>query len=86
VLLSYSEIGTTQIPMIGEVNPYKYGRLTPGTHIPIVPEEQILELNPDYLLFLPWHFRENALAKYAVYLAGGGKFIFPLPSVEVLGY
>jgi hypothetical protein len=86
VLLNYSNLDKSLISAIGEVNPYKYGRVTPGSHIPIIPEEDILKMNPDYLLFLPWHFRENAIQKYAPYLTNGGRFIFPLPSVEVLGY
>jgi hypothetical protein len=86
VLLNYSNLDKSSIPLIGEVNPYKFGRVTPGSHIPIVPEQEILNLRPDYLLFLPWHFRENAIQKYSAYLTGGGRFIFPLPSVEVLGY
>lgn len=86
VLLNYSRLDKSLIPLIGEVNPYKFGRVTPGSHIPIVPEQDILNLQPDYLLFLPWHFRENAIQKYSSYLTDGGRFIFPLPSVEVLGY
>ena len=86
VLLNYSNLDKSLISAIGEVNPYKFGRVTPGSHIPIIPEEDILEMSPDYLLFLPWHFRENAIQRYAPYLTNGGRFIFPLPSVEVLGY
>jgi C-methyltransferase C-terminal domain len=86
VLLNYSQLDNSLISLIGEVNPYKFGRVTPGSHIPIVPEQDILKLQPDYLLFLPWHFRENAIQKYSSYLTDGGRFIFPLPSVEVLGY
>jgi len=86
VLLNYSQLDNSSISLIGEVNPYKFGRVTPGSHIPIVPEQDILNMQPDYLLFLPWHFRENAIQKYSTFLTGGGRFIFPLPSVEVLGY
>jgi len=86
VLLNYSQLDYSLISLIGEVNPYKFGRVTPGSHIPIVPEQDILNMQPDYLLFLPWHFRENAIQKYSSYLTDGGRFIFPLPSVEVLGY
>jgi hypothetical protein len=86
VLLNYSGLDNSLISAIGEVNPDKYGRVTPGSNIPIVPEDHILKMNPDYLLFLPWHFRENAIQRYEPYLTSGGRFIFPLPSVEVLGY
>ena len=86
VLLNYSGLNNSLIPLIGEVNPDKFGSFTPGTHIPIVDEKEVLNQHPDYLLFLPWHFRENAINKYSAYLTAGGRFIFPLPTVEVLGY
>ena len=86
VLLNYSEITSKLLPAIGEINTDKWGKFTPGSHIPIMDEKEIFELKPDYLLFLPWHFREFAIDKYSSYLHGGGKFIFPLPTVEVIGY
>jgi hypothetical protein len=86
VLLNYSEITPEVLPAIGEINVEKWGKYTPGTGIPIENEQDILNLKPDYLLFLPWHFREFAVNKYSDYLSNGGKFIFPLPEVEVIGY
>jgi hypothetical protein len=56
VLLNYSQLDNSSIPLIGEVNPYKFGRVTPGSHIPIVPEQDILNmllvLTTKKLLFL----------------------------------
>ncbi len=86
ILMNYSGITSNQIPQIGEINSDKWNKFTPGSHIPIVNEEQILSLQPDYLLFLPWHFRDFAVKKYNSYLRYGGKFIFPLPDVEVVSY
>ena len=86
VLLNYTGLTGDYIESIGEVNPYKYGRFTPGSNIPIRPEAEVIESNPDYLIFLPWHFRENALERYEAYLTTGGKLIFPLPNVEIIGY
>jgi hypothetical protein len=34
---------------------------------------------------MPWHFRENLLSREAEYIQGGGKMIFPLPEVEIVG-
>lgn len=85
VLLQSSGIGTALIDAVGDVNPYKYGRVTPGTHIPIVSEADALAMAPDYLLILPWHFRETFMTSLAPYLAGGGRLIFPLPDIEIVG-
>lgn len=80
VLLQYYGL-SSNIEAIGEVNPDKYGTYTPGTNIPIISEDELLEKNPDYLLVLPWHFKEFFLASEKF---SGVKLIFPLPSVEVV--
>lgn len=58
VILQYCEITSELLPKVGEVNEDKFGRFTPGSLIPIFPEDEILNLKPDYVLVLPWHFRE----------------------------
>lgn len=84
VLLQTTGLGPALVDAIGDVNPDKWGRVTPGTGIPIVSEEDVLDA--DYLLVLPWHFRDGFLARMDGYLAGGGRLIFPLPDIEVVGY
>jgi len=86
VLLQTTGIGTDLVSAIGDVNPYKFGRFMPGTHIPIMSEEDVLASAPDYLLILPWHFRETFMIKLEPFLARGGRLIFPLPDIEVVGY
>jgi len=41
-------------------------------------------MKPDYFLVLPWHFRENILSREKEFLENGGKFIFPLPEIEII--
>lgn len=84
VLLQYCGFTAKQIPYIAEVNEDKYGSYTPGTLIPIISETAAAEMKPDYYLVLPWHFKENILAREQAYLAKGGKFIFPFPTVEII--
>jgi hypothetical protein len=81
VLLQYYGISDDLISFIGEVNSDKFGSFTPGTFIPIISQEEMLSMRPDYLLVLPWHFRSffessSELEKYDL--------IFPLPEFEVL--
>lgn len=85
VLLNYLGVDASVITAIGEVNTSKFGKFMPGSGIPIVPEDEVLSLRPDYILFLPWHFREFAIKKYMNYLKLGGKLIFPLPTLEIYG-
>lgn len=82
VLLQYCGFGEQILRCIADVNPEKHGRLTPGTGIPIVPESTMRAAKPDYLLVLPWHFREGIIAREASYLKEGGTLLFPLPEIQ----
>ena len=81
VLLQYYGITSSHIYNIGEVNTNKLGCSTPGTNIPIVCENELLDTYPDYLLVLPWHFRDFFLKNPAL---KGRKLIFPLPNFEIV--
>jgi len=84
VLLNYCGIGPDLLPAIAEVNEDKFGRVTPGSAIPIIPEAEARE-RADAFLVLPWHFRREICRKEEGFLLSGGQLIFPLPEVEVIG-
>jgi NDP-4-keto-2,6-dideoxyhexose 3-C-methyltransferase len=84
VLLQYCGIGVRDLACIAEVNPDKFGHVTPGTHIPIVSEAEALGRSPDYFMVLPWHFRSAMLRAHASFIERGGKMIFPLPRLEIV--
>lgn len=84
VVLQFCGFTSDDIPAIAEVNSEKYGKVTPGTHIPIVSEADARKMNPDYYLVLPWHFKEGIVRREQEYLASGGKFIFPFPEIEII--
>jgi hypothetical protein len=81
VLLQYCGFNEADIFSVGEVNEDKFGALTPGTWLPIISEQELLEMKPDYLLVLPWHFRRFFVAneRYA-----GMQLVFPLPTLEIV--
>ncbi len=83
VMLQFCGFGAEDLPCIAEVNADKFGRVTPGTEIPIVSEGEAMALHPDALLVLPWHFRDNFISRSQKYLSEGHAFIFPLPIIEV---
>lgn len=85
VILQFCGITAESLPAIAEVNQDKVGAYTPGTLIPIIAESEARARKPDYLLVLPWHFRQNLLEREAAYLQAGGRMIFPLPHIEVVG-
>jgi hypothetical protein len=81
VLLQYFKIDDELIKYIGEVNDDKFGKYTPGSLIPLISEEELLKLNPDYIVVLPWHFREffNNLPSMK-----GRRMVYPLPNFEII--
>ena len=84
VVLQFCGIGPDLLPGIAEVNPDKFGHVTPGTHIPIISETEARAMKPDYFLVLPWHFKDGIVQREAEFLAGGGKMIFPFPEIEIV--
>ena len=83
VLLQYCNFDQESIFAIGEINKEKFGKYTPGSKIPIIPERELIEMRPDYIIVFPWHFRDYILNKEREFLEGGGRIIFPLPNLEI---
>ena len=81
VLLQYCGLSEREIAFVGEVNSEKFGCYTPGTWIPIIPEETLLANKPDYLIVLPWHFKQFFITNKKF---SGMDLVFPLPTVEVV--
>lgn len=85
VILQFCGLGPAELPCIGEVSPEKAGCLTPGTWIPIVSEADAKSRRPDYLLVLPWIYRDGFIEREREFIANGGKLVFPLPELEIVG-
>ncbi|PCH94292.1 MAG: methyltransferase [Bacteroidetes bacterium] len=85
VVLQYCGFTEEDIPYIAEVNEDKFGSFTPGTGIPIISEEDAKSMKPEYFFVLPWHFRKGILERETSFMEAGGKFIFPLPEIEIVG-
>jgi GDP-mannose 4,6-dehydratase len=81
-LLQYFGIGTDIVSFIAERNPRKFGHKTPGTNIPILSEAVVRNMRPDYMLVLPWHFKQEFVIREKEYIDSGGVFVFPLPQLE----
>jgi SAM-dependent methyltransferase len=82
-LLNYCGIRTDFLDYTVDRNPYKQGKYTPGTHIPILPPEEIRKTKPDYLFILPWNLKEEIIHQNAFIREWGGKFVVPIPEIRV---
>ena len=83
-ILQFCGIDNSIIDYAADRNPRKYGARTLGTEIPIISEAESREMNPDYYLVLPWHFKKEFLERERKTLDKGVGMIFPLPTIEIV--
>lgn len=83
-LLNYCGIRGDFIDYTVDRSPHKQGLFLPGTHIPVHHPDKVRETRPDYLLILPWNLKEEVMEQMADIRRWGGKFVVPIPRVEVL--
>jgi len=82
-LLNYCGIRTDFLEYTVDRNPYKHGKFTPGTHIPIFAPDRIDQTRPDYVLILPWNFKDEIVAQMSHIREWGGQFIVPIPVASI---
>lgn len=81
VLLQYYGINSKNIEFIGEVNEDKFNCYTPGSWIQIIEENKLLDMNPDFIVILPWHFKDFFVKNKKI---GNKKLVFPLPDLNIV--
>ena len=82
-LLNYIGIGRETLDFVVDRSTYKQGRYMPGVHVPILPPEQLLEKQPDFVLLLTWNFADEIIQQQSEYRRRGGRFIVPIPHLRV---
>jgi SAM-dependent methyltransferase len=82
-LLNYCGVRPDLLPFTVDRNPHKQGRYLPGTRIPVFAPDRIDYAKPDYVLILPWNLREEIQEQLAGIREWGGRFVVPIPELEV---
>jgi 2-polyprenyl-3-methyl-5-hydroxy-6-metoxy-1,4-benzoquinol methylase len=83
-LLNYCDLGKDVLDFVTEKSRLKIGKFTPGLHIPVLPDEALIERKPDYALLLAWNFAEEIMGNLSEYRDAGGKFIIPIPTPRIV--
>lgn len=84
VMLNYCGLDSEIMPYVTEKSDIKKGKYVPGTHNRVVPDERLLEDEPDYALLLPWNFADSIIDSLERYVDEGGKFIVPVPEPRIV--
>ncbi len=85
ITLQYCGLTPALLPAIADRNPDKWGSKTIGTNIPIISEEDSRKQKPDFYFVLPWHFIDEFKRREQAFLSRGGKFVLPMPQVQLVG-
>lgn len=83
-LLNYCGIKTDMMEYTCDRNPYKQGRYLPGSRIPIFPPEQLAATKPDYVVIMPWNFRDEIVKQLHYVADWGAKLVVFIPEVEII--
>jgi len=82
--MNYCGLTAPDLEFVADRSPHKHGRLTPGTHVPVVDAEELATRAPDVTLLLAWNFADEILAQQATYREAGGRFLIPIPEVRLI--
>src|SRR6185312_10192014 len=83
-LLNYAGIRGDLLTCVADRSPHKQGRLLPGSRLPVVSPEQLMETRPAYVLILPWNLRGEIMEQLAGILGWDGKFVLAVPRLEIV--
>lgn len=83
-LLNFCGISVDFIDFTVDKNPLKQNTLLPGSHIPVLNPEVIYHKKPDYILILPWNLKNEIMNQLSEIRSWNGKFIIPIPEIEIL--
>ncbi len=82
-LLNYGGVKPDLLPFVCDAAKAKQGQFMPGSHIPILAPEQLVEVNPDYVLILPWNIAEEVKSMNAELAKNGTRFVTAVPELHI---
>jgi ABC-type Fe3+-hydroxamate transport system substrate-binding protein len=76
-------LGRGDIALVADRNPHKQSKLLPGSHVPVVSPERLMQEKPDYVLILPWNLQEEIRTQMSGIAAWGGRFVTAIPLARI---
>ncbi|MDA3833517.1 MAG: hypothetical protein PF495_08985, partial [Spirochaetales bacterium] len=83
-LLNYCGVKKDLISFVVDASPHKQGKFLPGSHIPVVKEDEIKKTKPDYVLILPWNIKDEITEQLSYIREWGGQFVVAVPEIKVI--
>ncbi|MEM6656499.1 MAG: NAD-dependent epimerase/dehydratase family protein [Pseudomonadota bacterium] len=84
IMLNFLQLNDRAIEYAVDKNVHKQGKFMPGVRIRIDEPERLMDDNPDYVIILPWNFRDEIIRQQQAFLQAGGKFVVPIPELEIV--
>lgn len=83
-LLNYAGVKNDLIEFVVDKSPHKQGKYLPASHIPIVPEDQLRQTKPEYILILPWNIKDEILEQLHYAKEWNCQFVVAIPQLEII--
>ncbi|MGR3584215.1 NAD-dependent epimerase/dehydratase family protein [Pseudooceanicola sp.] len=84
IMLNFLDLNSRSIEYAVDRNVHKQGKYMPGVRVPIDDPQRLKDDKPDYVVILPWNFRDEIIRQQQDFLASGGKFVVPIPNLEII--
>jgi SAM-dependent methyltransferase len=82
-LIYHFELGNYLDYLVDEYS-RKQNVLSPGLHLPVLPPQVLIDRKTDYVVILAWRYVQPILEKNRAYRDQGGRFIVPLPNLQMI--
>lgn len=83
-LLNYCGVKSDLIEYVVDANPAKQNKFLPGSHIPVVSEDNLKANRPDYVIIFPWNIKEEVMQQLAYIKEWNGQFVIPIPDLQII--
>ena len=84
IMLNFLDLNARSIEYAVDKNTHKHGKYMPGVRVRIDDPEKLKTDKPDYVMILPWNFRDEIIRQQQDFLKSGGKFVVPIPNLEII--